>query len=684
MSENPNTLLEDEIQFSELDESVDIEFATLKSYDNFDTYFPDTVTKVRAVTYSESPEMLLDVFDSGIEQLEVIIGDKTRDYREHLRGKEKEAARLERLNRAGDLQIYLTNAGQSDLHSKFYILEHDDGSRTNIVTSANLSKNGWTSRYQKNIAVIFQTDGTQELDAMFEEWYADHLTYAERFMDDLTEKIKESPDERREEIIYGFVDGRQTTETETAEYQQSVTKQLDDVPVDRYGVLGDYEDEDEVDFTVAIVDEEEADQKIRPSLAGFDDVQDDLREGMRHMDDVQVSPQNVEMPASAASKYTLEQFGTPKMWRSSTDDVLVLQRPDGKQQALMRTWDQPEKMDTALEYVEEYIETVDKYGNTENATAVKAQMYEALLWFFWSPFAEEYAAEYEARGIGLDKFLPGLYIFGETNSGKGTLGKYAQSLLSDGAVTDLMDGDGLGKRKLRAARQVDSRFPIVFDDITPTKINNETYLNYRAKHWSEDGSNIPSLAFISNNSLPDHRLQKRLKTLHFSVQFDSAHRQAQYVNDLIDRPNPIFAFFAEEFAKRPVAVPEQSNDTLIEARRVLEEMYEFAERDPPQYAPLDRPAEVEHDTGKQVWKNAVDAENVEFDMRGGNLVATFDSDFSKYTARTYERALPTEARGTAEGRTVVIKEVDKATDWLPFDPLANSESGFLSRVLGRA
>lgn len=679
MKANPNTLFEDSIRFAGLEEDVEVEFATLKTYDNFETYFPEDVERIRAVTYSESPGMLLDVFDSGIGTLHVIVGDKTKDYREQLRGKEREAARLERLQRAGDLEIHLTATGHSDLHSKLYIIEHGDGSRTNIVGSPNLSRNGWSSTRQKNIAVVFYTDGDQQLDAYFEEWYAEHLAYADLFMEDLTEEVEGLPEDERRERVYAFIDGRQTSETETAEYQQAVTKQLDNVPIDRIGVLGGFEDEDDVDFTTSIVSDGGADVKIRPTLAGYEDVQESLREGTRHMDDVRISEQRAEMPAGVASQYTLERFGAPKMWRSDADGALVLQRPDGKQQELMRAWDDPGTLDAALACVEEYVETVNDHGNSGDKPGVKAQMYEALLWFFWAPFAEEYAREYDARGIGLDKFLPGLYIFGETNSGKGTLATYAQSLLSDGAVTDLMDGDGLGKRKLRAARQVDSRFPIVFDDIEPKKIDNETYLNYRDKHWAEGGASIPSLAFISNNSLPNHRLQKRLKTLHLSVQFESAHRQAQYVNDLIDRPNPIFALFAEEFATRAVAVPEHSNDTLAEARRVVGDMYEFAGRTPPTYVPLGRPAEIEHDTGKRVWQNAVDAGNVAFDTRGGNLIATFDSDFSKYRARTYERALPTSARASAEGRTVVVKEPETALEWFTFDP--SSKKGLLERLL---
>lgn len=681
MGENPNTLFESAIHIAELDESVNMELATLKTYDNFATYFPDTTDRVRAVTYSESPSMILDMFDSGIRTLDVIIGDNTKDYRDSLRGNEQLAARLERLHRGDDLTIYLTNEGRSDLHSKLYLIEHDDETRTNIVTSANLSKNGWSSTRQKNIAVVFYTNGRTKLDTYFDEWYAEHKEYATEFMDDLTEQVRDLPDDERRERVFAFIDGRNSTQPETAEYQQSVTEQLDDVPVDRIGVLADFEDADDVDFTTAIVDQETADVTIRPSLAGYAGHQDTLREGMRHMDSVSISNSHIEMPIGTASQYSLQKFGTPKMWRSSIDDRLVLQRPDGRQQELMRSWDGSETMDTALGYLEEYIETVDEYGTTQNPAAAKALMFEVVLWFFWAPFSTEYAIEYERRGIDLDKFLPGLYVFGETNSGKGSVVKYALSLISDGVVTDMVDGSDLGKRALRKARNAGSLFPVVFDDIKAGKLDDEVYLNYREKHWSPDGARMPSLAFVSNDDLPTPRLQKRLKTLHFSIQYQNAHKQAQYVTSLIDRPNPLFALFAEEFAERPVAVPEHSNDTLQTVREVLDDMYDFAGRDVPDYAPFDEPAEKTYDTGKYFWQNVYDAENVHMGMRGDNLIATFDDTFSKYDTRTYERALPTAARGQSDGNVITIKNPGTALEWFPFDPL--ERQGILGRLLNR-
>lgn len=153
MPENPNTLYETAIQLGE-EEDAELELATLKTRDNFETYFTDDVTDIRAITYSDSPETLLNLLqDIGTDDvnLEVVIGDNTIDYRKKLRGKEQIAEKLERLQRENRLRIYLASLRSNEVHSKLYILQHQDGTRTNILGSPNLSEQGWGSTRQKKL-----------------------------------------------------------------------------------------------------------------------------------------------------------------------------------------------------------------------------------------------------------------------------------------------------------------------------------------------------------------------------------------------------------------------------------------------------------------------------------------------------------------------------------------------------
>lgn len=672
-----NTLFETVAQLEEIDESVKMELATLKTYDNFEQYFDTNVERIRAISYSESPEMIIDAFDeTGADEIEILVGDKSIDYRERLRGKEQLARRMVRLQQQDRLEIFTTQ--NSDVHSKFYILEKRDGSRTTIVTSANFSKNGWANTKQKNMAVIFYTDGEQEFDDFMDEWFGEFKEYGSQFMGDLLEKVDEEEDKDLEEQVYAFVDGRTTNEDESAELQKKITQELENTEVEKVGVIGDYEDEDEVDMTVSVEDPQAADVRIRANLSGFDNIQNNLKSHARTLDDMHVGGNSLEMPAGTASRYTEEQFGVPKMWRDE-EGRIVLQQYDGKQKIFDR--DVPEgtaSIDTALARVEEYIETVDDFGETQQSEAVKAQMWEVILWYFWSPFCEDYTEEYKSRGIDLDKYIEDLYLFGETNSGKGTLANYAQSLISDNAVTGLTDGDSLGKRVLRGVRKSDTRFPVTFDDVQPRDVDDEVYLNFREKHWNDNGPAVPAVAFVSNYDLPEKRIQNRVKTIHLPVQFENAHARAEQMNNYIERPNPLFAFFAKKFGNRDVAVPKESDDTLVTAREVMTELYEEADRELPSYFPSDGPAEKKHDAGKHLWKTAHDTGIVSFEERGDNLIAQFDNEMSKYSARTYDRALSSDIRSESQGQKIIIKNPTKTKEWLPFNP----NPSLIQRLIG--
>ena len=493
-------------------------------------------------------------------------------------------------------------------------------------------------------------------------------------MEDLTSQLKDVDEEEREEIIHAWVDGRNTSKEEEAELEQELTERLDEADVEKATIVGEFEDPD---LTLAVSNNEsQADETISQSLNGFDDILSQLREETRSID-ASVDGKTLRASPGAISKHAKEKFGAPKMWFNNDGD-LILQTETQKQLKLNRELpDDPEKIDKALEHFEEYFETVDEFGRTDHDEAVKAQMWEAIIWFFWTPFINRYAKVYKEHGIDLDKYLPSLYIYGEPGSGKGTLTRYAFHLLSDGHVQEPEDGDSLNKTRLRAVRKVDSNFPVVFDDIDPNDLDTETYLNFRQKHWTGE-VDIPGLAFISNDNLPRNRIQHRAKILNFDIQFKDTHQTAKYVNDLTERSNPLFTWFAEIFKDRDVIMRSQDADTLAEARQVFKELYSKADRELPSYFP-DRPAEQKYDIGKWMWEDAYESGLVEFQRRNGNLIAKFDDSLSVYSSvRKYARTLPNEARAQQDGNQIQIKAEETLEDWFPFD--INQDQGLLSKI----
>ena len=686
MPENPNTVFESGIQLDSIEEETELELATLKTRNNFEAYFTDDVTRIRAITYSDSPETLVHLLENvGTDdlQLEVVIGDNTVDYRKKLRGKEQLATRLEELQRKDRLRIILASKKSNEVHTKLYILHHEDGTRTNILGSPNLSEQGWGHSRQKNAIAVFRTSGDQEFDKVFDSWYREHREYGQQFMQDLTEKIEEVEDEEeRENLIHAWVDGRSTSQDEEAELEQELTEQLKDLEIEKATIVGEFEDPDQ---TIAVTDGSGAtDTTINQSLDGFNSCIGELREETRSID-ASIDGKTLRASPGAISEHSHANFGAPKMWFQRDD--LVLQTPENYQLQLTREPPEDrEKIDTALQHLEEYFQTVDEFGRTDHPEAVKAQMWEAILWFFWAPFINRYAAVYRNQGIDLDKFLPSLYIYGEPDSGKGTLARYAFHLISDGHVTEPIDGDSLNKTRLRNVRNVDSNFPVVFDDIDPSDVDNEAFLNFMQKHWTPE-VDIPALAFISNDTLPRNRIQRRAKILNFDVQFKDTHHTAKYVHDLTERSNPLFTWFAHLFQERDVIIRTDDADTLAEARQVFKDLYERADRQLPSYFP-EKPAEKQYDIGRWEWEDAYSSGIVAFTRRNNNLIAQFDESLSVYgSVRQYARTLPKEARATRDGHHIKIRSEEPAKEWFPFeiDPEEDEEDsseGFLSRIFG--
>ncbi|ELY77678.1 tyrosyl-DNA phosphodiesterase, partial [Natrinema pallidum DSM 3751] len=499
-----------------------------KSWRSFSDLF-ENARRMRVVTYCDSPEFILDLFEDldELESLEVIVGD-VGDYRERLIEKPDLADRLERLRREGKLTIYLCE--NKEVHSKLYLIEYadtadesvDDGESKGesdqmtfdydeqaeaddvaesegspakvIVGSPNLSRNAWSN--QTNVGVVYETTTASDLFENFEDLYRDHRDSYNNdgpFLEDLTEQIERSEDDR-EEVIKLFTEGAVGTQDELGEVHGRLADHID-AEVDTVDlVLGDEGDEelpnDESETTTerdlgSETDEaepglEDAPQdRITLSLRGYDESTVDTLSQMSDFD-ATVSNDALTTTPDAFQRYAQQVFDVPTMHLDQEGEQLKFHY-DGTVYRVTRLPEDPQQVNDALAEIEAYFETVDDYGNSNNPTAVKAHMYEALLWFFWAPFANRQAAFYQRHGINLDKALPYLYVFGESNGGKGTFCRFALSLISGNRVEAPVDADEIGKRKVRNLRSVHTSFPVVVDDITKQKVNSlDTLRNY----WS--------------------------------------------------------------------------------------------------------------------------------------------------------------------------------------------------------
>jgi hypothetical protein len=689
-----------------------------KSWRSFSDVF-DGAKRMRVVTYCDSPEFILDLFEDldDLESLEVVVGDVS-DYRERLIDKPDLADRLEQLRSEGKLVIYLCE--NKEVHSKLYLIEYDDsvlegeaddnaedqmtlggedpvesepedtddGSPAKVIVgSPNLSRNAWSN--QTNMGVVYDTKTDSELYEEFEEVYRDHrdsYNSGGPFLEDLSEQLELSDDDR-EEVIKLYTEGRVGTQDELGEVHGRLADHIDaevetvDLALDG-GTDSDSEQESEViegevkeDSTENDPDLEEAPQdRITLSLRGYEESTVDTLSQMTDFD-ATVSNDTLTTTPDAFQRYAEQVFDVPTMHLNEANDELKFHY-DGTVYRVTQPPSNPERVDEALAEIEDYFATVDNYGNSNNPTAVKAHMYEALLWFFWAPFANRQAQFYREHGINLDKALPYLYVFGESNGGKGTFCRFALSLISGNRVEAPVDADEIGKRKVRNLRSAHTSFPVVVDDITKQKVNSlDTLRNYWSG-WTGETA-YPMFAFISNDKRPGEWFRNRAKILRFDVNFMTSHQGEAEVNRLIDTENPIFQWFGYEYLNRDLELGTDS-DALREVRAAMQDLYEYADRPLPDYFPTE-PAEQAYDTGRERWRNLIDREDVEIAKDSDTLQVTFPESMN-FELHEYKRDPPMTVRIEKRGLDLIIKTPDEFFDWLGETTTGDPREGFLSRA----
>lgn len=731
-----------------------------RSYNRFATYF-ENATRMRVVTYCDSPAFILELFDKvdTLKEIEVVVGD-IADYRERLLDKPELADQLEQLKQEDRLVIYLCE--NKEVHSKVYLIEYgsiesgaegvsnesgassgssqqtlgvseedsldgttnDTEQRSNsseakattnteeirnstvIIGSANLSKNAWTR--QANAGVVLETTTNTELWDKAVGFYEKHREYNDGgpFLDDLTERLSNSNDDR-EEVLTFYTEGKIKTRDEVEQLHGRLDDRVED-EADKVNLIlgedidlsenvesvvanhetssddGDQNDEaDQSDEAPENLDPtEQSSSRINLSLVGHSDGAIETLAKMTDFD-ASISGDSLVATPQAIQQYKQDVFEVPTM-RVARDDVErdgprgfdfgdhLTFHIDGQVYRVGQPLPAENgRVDAALQGIENYFNTVDKYGNCNDPDAVKAHMTEALLWMFWAPFTNRAAAFYDQYRIDLDKALPNLYIYGESDAGKGTFAQFVLSLMSGGRVQQPVDADEIGKRKVRGMRSANTAFPIVVDDITKDTVNRlDTFRNYWG-NWTPEAS-YPLFAFISNDKRPDEWFRNRSKILHFDVNFDTSYKGEAEVNRLIEQDNPIFMWFVYEFLDREPRLTDD-DDALRTAREVLLDMYEYADRRVPDWFPR-RPAEEQHDAGRDRWFDLLQREDVITENRGDTLRVSFPEAMSTDTY-TYARDPPTVARVERRGRDILIKAPTEFVEWLGEPPASVALNG---------
>ncbi|WP_248516294.1 hypothetical protein [Salinarchaeum laminariae] len=694
--------------------------AMVKERDDFLDLF-EGARHVDAVTYAETPELMVQMLtEYEIDSLDVLIGN-AEEYADQV-NEVSTARSLVRLREDDRLTVRLKN--RKTVHSKIYRIVMPDDTVKLVQGSANLSRNSW--EYHTNQISVFTTEVGTQLDDEFlafideyREGYSDQT-----LLDGLIDALEDadSPEERENRIEY-WVGAGDLDVSDTAALNQDAVEDMKDIADHVTAVVDDPAESDE---TVAFVEEpENADRNVvdpddSPDREDSEDTgesEDPPDVGLVESDHetdltdtldrprVRAPDEKIRMGTSKVDKDTADQFGTGLRDRGATIEDHSITAPlsaynnqvkestaiptmsvlpeaeqvvigEDDEMILVATDEPtPEVLNHCLETIENYIQTVDDHGHTQSETAVMAQMYEAFLYGFWAPFANQYADAMSSPSRTLDNVLQHLYIEGKSDAGKDKLTEYILRLVSDNTVISGVDADDVGVKEVRGVREWDTCFPYAIIDAEKEKIQRWSPIRNYWGDWTPTNVDQPCLIFTTNDALPKSEFRNRMKILSMDVSFpsnpeDPGFREAQEdLAAVLERQNPIFSYVARRMlTEQPWT---DGNGTIEDVRRIVREFYNEAGREQPEYFPAEEPAEKTYDTGRLKWQRDIEGGRVTFESEPDAITADFERE--EYEVYDYEKRLPKRFMSEKSSTSVYIGAPEDFAEWIGYsvDELLN-------------
>ncbi len=520
-----------------------------------------------------------------------------------------------------------------------YILERP-GTLRIIQTSANLTETARKAS-QVNYAWYVDVPAEHEFVKKVLQDYRAHTERCSLFMGELVNLFKEHESTPKRELIEVWVKGEAVSapELETAKIFHEISAQS-------LLVSGDAETNI---VTVRLPEAPTARKAVERLLKPLG---------------AQIMANAASIPASAFVNYVHTTYGIPLM-RVDLERRELRLGLKGSILSLVEPLPDALTVNKGLEHVEDYVNTVNLGKSTDPGFA-KASVFEALLYIFFSPFANEYMRKKRRTYAHVDTRGPRfLYIYGPAQNGKTTFLRFALKLLTGQDMEALPRGEFLS-RKIRGAATVGTVFPLVFDDV-----------EFSGKPWTQDvvksywetwwtgNLDVPQLVLSSNKPRLQEWERSRVKRIDFDVHFASTEKGKRRLKELFERDNRIFRWFTYLYLQHLVVDNEFSDDELYIARAVMQELYAYADRKRPDFF-LDEPVERKYDLGKTRWADLIyRRRDAKVEKEKGRWLVRFPEQTRFWDIGPYEGYLPPEVKARREGHTIIIETPEEFDDWCP-------------------
>ncbi len=95
------------------------------------------------------------------------------------------------------------------------------------------------------------------------------------------------------------------------------------------------------------------------------------------------------------------------------------------------------------------------------------------------------------------------------------------------------------------------------------------------------------------------------------------------------------------------------------------ELYAYAETEAPEYVPVGKPAEGEHDPGGRKWTSALSDGLCELDFKDGErVIADFSANLDRQQCWKFQKATPAYIRARIYGPAVQFENANSFKNWI--------------------
>lgn len=613
----------------------------------------DGFTKLRVISYVVSPDLLLEFFDKrGYTEVEVIVGENlSAAYRQGLEQKGVEVTeRLAERVESGTLRIFVPDR---TIHSKLYILEGAGLIRV-ILSSANLTETARKAIRQTNYAWYADLPADHPWLRQVINDYKTHLQVCTPFMGDLIELFRQHQDVAKRQLIEAWLKGGVADEADL-----ETKRVLQEIALHSLEYSNSHE---EPVITVQLPEAPQARKQI-----------DRLLEPLKPLK----TKNEVHVNGPTFIRYVQENHGVPLM-RVDLVRQEVMLGINGSVNTCTEPLADASSVNKALEHIETYLHTVD-WGQSADPQFAKTSMFEALLYVFSAPFANEHMKIMRSRYGLLDTRGPKfLYIFGPSQNGKTTFLRFALKLLTGHHIQPFSGGD-FTKRKIVGATFIGTAFPLVFDDVVPSQRGSfeEVLKSYWEIWWREEYVS-PEIIMSSNAASLRDWAKSRVKRVDFDVHFAPSERNKERLADIFAWENPIFMWFSYLYLRHLESPQSPSDDELQFARVVMKELYEHAKRPLPGFFPHE-PIEKLYDPGRRAWRDLLyRLRKASVRSEKDRVSVEFSQDMQHYEVKEYEGYLPQTVKYRRRGKTLIIESPHEFKKWLEGERAARRS--WLSRL----